>query len=303
MNDLYILPSGWTETVFQHENTGHKIRYVKIAASAPIANLFILPGLSEFAEKYAETAAFFSENGYNIIIIDWAYQGLSSRLAENRDKRHSDGYNADLADLDRLIHIHENGFPNFILAHSMGGHIALRFLAQNKRIIQAASLSAPLLQIQAIKKHTTPLLHLLEGMRLFDKDYIWGGRNWHQDSRKGDGTDIFSSDPKRDSLHIGWQVRNPKLQVGNPTFKWLFETVKSGKILKAWLHDIETPLLIFKAGREKLVSNKAIDEAATKLPECKLIDLPTAKHEILMETNDIRDEVLKKTINFFNCHF
>lgn len=297
----FLPPPNWHGGKFQNPETGHRIHFQHSAPAQHVkGNVIALPGLSEFSEKYYETAQFFIKHGYGFAVIDWAYQGKSSRFNENSHKRYSDGYDTDLSDLKYFIdHYIDIDAPLFLLGHSMGGHIGLRFLMQQPDYFQAASFSAPMIGIKDLK-YTSWLIRLLNPFfRLVKTSYIPGGKNWNEGSRKSDGADIFSSDPARGSLHNAWCLHNPTLQVGNATIKWVLESLASSKILKSNLGKINIPTLLAIAGQEKLVDNSQIKKAGQKIMQSKILVLPKAKHEILVETDDIHNEFLEETLKLF----
>lgn len=301
LQDRFLKPTHWHQVKIQNPTTNHTINYAhNISQNNNRPLIVCLPGLSEFCEKYYETANFFINNGYNILVIDWAYQGRSTRLSSNPHKRHSDGYDSDINDLKLILdkNITQNT-PLFMLGHSMGGHIGLRFLSQYPDYFQAASFSAPMLGIKDLK-YTGWLVRLFAPFfRFFQTSYIPKGQNWRVSARKSDGTDIFSSDPLRDTIHNIWCSHDPALQVGNPTVKWILESLKSIAFLKKNLKKIKTPILIGMAEKEEIICNDAIKTATKKIPNAKILSLKNAKHEIIMETDNIRDEFLNETLTLF----
>lgn len=297
----FLTPDNWQKSDVQNPETNHIIHFERSILENEEAPLVImLPGLSEFCEKYYETAYYFINHGYNFLVLDWAYQGKSTRFDKNSHKRHSDGYDTDISDLKYIMDHHVNlNMPIFMLGHSMGGHIGLRFLSQYPDYFQAASFSAPMLGIKDLK-HTDWLVRLLSFFfNLFKTSYIPGGKNWRVEARKSDGSDVFSSDPIRDTLHNAWCLQAPSLQVGNPTIKWILESLKSIFLLKKSYKNIKTPMLLAVAEKEEIVCNGSIIKASKKIPNSKLLNLKNAKHEILMETDDIRDEFLQETLALF----
>ena len=162
------------------------------------------------------------------IFIDWAYQGRSSRLEKCPHKRHSDGFEADLSDLHYLITQEiKTDAPLLMIAHSMGGHLGLRYLMDYPHNIRAAGLSTPMFGIYDIRHTKCPLEIVARFNPWWHGFYVPGGRDWYYESRKSDGTDVFSHDPARDALHQLWSNTNPPLQVGNPSVKWVYESLKS----------------------------------------------------------------------------
>lgn len=299
----FLPPENWQIKNFINPDTGHEIYYRTAFIDNPKGIIFCLPGLSEYGEKYIETARDLNKAGYNVAIIDWAYQGFSCRLKDDPNKRHSDGYDSDISDLHYLINNEiKSPFPVFIMAHSMGGNIALRYAAQYPDKIKAVATSAPMLSIYAMKYMCGMAGSLFSFFKKIHFSYVYGGHDWHEDNRKGKGEDIFSSDPIRDEVHNAWCLTNPALQIGSPTYKWLAESLRSICILKnkETFHKIKCAILLTAAGKDTLVDNKSIFRAAKFIPKDRLVYFENAKHEILMETDDIRDLFLSETIKLFD---
>jgi lysophospholipase len=297
----FLPPENWQKSEFINPETGHRIHFEYGSIKDNLNGVVItLPGLSEFCEKYYETAQFFINKGYGFVVIDWAYQGRSSRFTQNQHKRHSDGYESDISDLKYLIdnYINKN-IPLFMLGHSMGGHIGLRFLIKHRNYFKSASFSAPMIGIHDLK-YTGWLIKILKPVfKVFETSYVPGGKNWRKESRKSNGKDVFSSDPVRDSLHNFWCLEDPALQIGNPTIKWVLESLKSIDLLKKNFESINIATLIGVAELEEIVCNEAIEKIVSKNLKARLIKLREAKHEILMETDNIRNQFLNETLALF----
>ncbi len=296
LEDRFLPPENWTENYFEHPETGHKIRYGHASAENAKACVILLGGLSEFAEKYFETMRDLNARGLSVWTMDWAYQGLSNRNPKNPHKRCSDGYDADLSDLHFFTEtIVPKEKPIILLAHSMGGHIGLRYLAEHPDNFKATAFSAPMLGIRDIRIYGRTIKLLLKILLPLHTSYVPGGKDWHETMRKSDGNDVFSSDPARDGLHNLWCLHTPALQVGNPTLRWLYESVKSLDILNApeTLRKIKIPVLLTTAGDEKIVDNKAIKAASDYIEKSIYLEIEGAKHEILMEKDEYRIQFFK----------
>ena len=298
----FIPPSAWSNGSFVNPNSPRRnIAYNTISSPQNHKNLIILPGLSEFGEKYVETAMQFFEVGYNIFIIDWAYQGRSKRFLKNREKRHSDGYAADLSDLDFFINNHiGNQMPLYMLGHSMGAHLGLRYLCKQNHNVIAASFSAPMLKIKSLNHTQTFYKYVLKLLSPVSHFYVPGGHGWLKDSRELISNDIFSSDPVRRKIHNQWSEFDPELRIGSPTLKWLKASLKSISILERSYQKINTPIFLGVAENDMLVDNDAIIKAGKSIPSARLMVFKNSKHEILMEKDNIRTQFLDETLNLFN---
>lgn len=295
LEERFTAPPGWRTGEFFNALTNHKIHYgtVKPDSGTPAGTVVILPGLSEFTEKYYETARDLLARNFSVWVIDWAYQGRSTRFAGNPMRRHSDGFESDIADLHKLIGDHvlpaARDAPLIMIGHSMGGHLGLRYLASHPGLFHTAVLSAPMIGIAQLRKMPGAVVKfMMHFLRLMNALYVPPGTDWHEEKRKSDGNDIFSSDPLRDALHNSWCRANPELRVGDPTGRWVYEALASCQWLIPRLEKITTCVLLVRAGQEEIVDNDAIARAAALLPRAQMLDLPAAHHEILMERDDSR---------------
>ena len=74
---------------------------------------------------------------------------------------------------------------------------------------------------------------------------------------------------------------------------WLAATWRSVAILRGrgYPERIGTPVLIVSAGADRVVSAAAQARLAARLPDCRLETIPGARHELLMETDAVRERV------------
>lgn len=309
LEERFLAPMGWKTDDFFNEDTNHHLHfgYASPDTNSSKGVIVMLQGLQEFSEKYYETARFFLQKGYAFIVLEWQYQGRSGRLKSNPHKRHSDGFETDIDDLKIFVEEHvKQLFPDLplhMLAHSTGGNIGLRYLSDYNNDFNTASLSAPLLGIYGLTNLSERfVMRLIKLLNNFPKAYVPGGGDWKASERKSDGTDKFSSDPARDAITNAWYKADPSLQGGSPTIKWLYEAYRSMDILKRKAHKITTPCLFGIAENDTIVCSKTSRDFAEKIPSAIILDLENAKHEILMETDAIRDLFLNSAISLIEKH-
>jgi lysophospholipase len=135
---------------------GIRIRYAMISPGPKAAGaVILLGGRAEFIEKHLETIEELNRRCFDVYIMDWRGQGLSSRMLKDRHKGYVSSYEDYMADLRYFIELSikpESVRPVIVLAHSMGAHIALRFLHDYPGIIDKAVLLSPMIDI-----NTAPL--------------------------------------------------------------------------------------------------------------------------------------------------
>jgi len=305
----FLAPANWQTDYFNNEDTGHNLHYgwAKPENGAPKGVVILLQGLQESTEKFYETARFFIAEGFGIVLFDWQYQGRSARHLDNFHKRHSDGFDTDVDDLKRLIEEEIKyifpDIPLHFLSHSTGGNIALRYLITYPNDIKSASFSAPLMGIYGLSRFPDFLiLTLLKFLNLAPNAYVPGGSDWREDDRPSDGTGKFSSDPARDAIANKLYLFDESLQGGSPTNAWLRAAYRSMMYLKnsGALKQIKTPCYFGLAENDIIVCTKTALKVLPQIPNAQIDVLPNAKHEILMETDDIRGQFLNNALHLTN---
>ncbi len=131
---------------------GLKIRYARYTCDEKVCRgiVVLLEGRSEFIEKYKETVDGLLDRKLDVFTFDWRGQGLSDRMLPNRFKGYVKTYNDYLMDLTRFMERHVSqraDLPVLMLAHSMGGHIALRYMHDHPGRVEKAVLTSPLIDI------------------------------------------------------------------------------------------------------------------------------------------------------------
>lgn len=293
----FLAPEGWRWHEFKNAE-GKKLRFGSVSPQGrPRAIVVVLPGLSEFCEKYFEIAHDLLKRDCAVWVLDWRGQGRSDRYLPSSHKRHSEGFDKDLSDLDLWVRDYVRpscgGAPLVMLAHSMGGNIGLRYLAAHPGLFRAAAFSAPMVGIRALRHLPRVLASFLT--RVFGEElgprYVPGGRDWAADGAAARARKLLTSDPERGAVHDTWMVQEPALQVGAVTFGWLRAAYQSCLALQGpgVAEKIDIPCLLAVAGYEGLVDNREIRRLAMRMNQAKLLELPRARHEILMERDAYRD--------------
>lgn len=282
----------------------------------------IFEGLGDFAEQYFEFANELDAQGIKPLIIDFPGQGGSDRyLPHTPMKRHSTGFDSLLQQLHNVMEdvalsaaVDQNDnhkrLPLALIGHSMGGHIALRYLAEYNTssrgvpIFSCAVLTAPMIGMKAVNNVPFPFRQaILFGLSLFPTAYVPRGCDWYEGYRERWGfKGIFTSDPDRYALQ-GAYYTHPEhryLATGSPTNQWLLDAVKSCKILNMpdYLRKIDVPVLIAEAGSDQLVDNQDISRAARHIPHAEILSIDGAQHEIIMESDRFRKVFLERFFTF-----
>lgn len=271
-------------------------------AAAPRATILILHGRTEFNEKYEETADDLVARGFDVWSFDWRGQGLSSRLLEDRQKGHVDDYDVMVEDLRAVIeHVRQvegaggGQRPLVLLSHSMGGLVAMRYLVSGATDAAAAILSAPLLGIGP-GPFPTWLVKVLARLAVWfgqGDGFAVSQRPW----RPGADTfekNVVTTDRDRYAVHQAWFRDKPELVLGGVTWGWLDETIRTCEALfvPRVAARVAIPTLFGQAADDVVVSRSAISRMSGLVPGARIKTYARARHELLMERDEVRDAFL-----------
>lgn len=298
----FLEPPGWRWHYLKNKH-GAKLRFGTAYPESriPSAVVVLLPGRSEYAEKYFEVARDLLKNNLSVWILEWQGQGLSDRfLSRTPGRNHSHPFSDYVEDLHEFIlqyvkhacvHPDVGRIPMVMLAQSMGGNIGLRYLHAHPGMFESAAFCAPMLGLPSVDKIRGGGLLVRALSFLAGKSYAFGQNDW---ALNKEGF-IFSSDPVRSKIHETWQSENESLRLGGVTFGWVYHAWTSSLFLKnpEVLQSIQTPMLIAIAEQENLVDNEATRRAAALIPQARFVELEGSGHEILMERDEIRNKFLE----------
>lgn len=289
----------------------HAIRRIDWAPTnekRPRGSLLFLPGRGDFYEKYLESLDHWHRKGWHVTALDWRGQAGSGRLSPDPLIGHVQDYAVWIDDLAAFWQAWsaeraDVPGPTVLIAHSMGGHLALRALAEKRVAPAAMVLSAPMLNF------TTPgplaLLHAVAQAMCRIGDPQRGAWKWSE--KPGETAarraNLLTHDLERYDDEAFWRSARPELVLGPASWRWVERGYSSmqGLFAPGLLEAVETPVLLLSARHDKLVSARAIERAARRLPRGQLVGWgPEARHELLREVDPVRDEVLRRIDDFFD---
>jgi lysophospholipase len=231
--------------------------------------------------------------GFVVLVHDWRGQGLSHRQLPDRLKGHAVGFSPFLQDFQALLAGFEDRLPRpwIAVGHSMGGCLTALALGHGEDRFAAAVLSAPMfgLNTGAIPK---AVARTLAGVMIAigrGADYVLGdpGKPFDDDF----AANLLTHDQGRFSRAHAQITANPDLALGAPTWRWLDFAFRACGWLATSpaLAKVQIPVVVLSAGADALVDNADQVRVTARLPRGRLVAVPGAFHEILMETDLLRD--------------
>jgi lysophospholipase len=257
----------------------------------------LFQGRAEFIEKYFETVRDLRARGFAVAMIDWRGQGLSERVLRNPRKGYVRSFDEYLLDLDAFVNevvLPDCPPPHFALAHSMGATILIRAAFKGSRWFDRTVLLAPMISLPGMRRsmltRTTVKTMRLMGL---GTSYVPGGDASVMMQRPFQGN-LLTSDPVRYARNVAVLEAEPALAIGWPTVAWTDSAfaVMSQLSEPGFPIKIRQPMLVVAAGQDQIVSTPAIDEFAIRLRAGSHLIVPGARHELLMEQDRYRGQVL-----------
>jgi len=275
---------------------GLKLRYgIWRCPSASHGTVLLLNGRKEFLEKYQEVASRLNSRGLDVFGMDWRGQGLSGRMLEDTLKGHVNDFDEYMEDLElflsRVVLPKSRHRQVTILAHSMGAHMALRFLREYDPPVQRCVLSAPMIDIRSNPFSKAVIRWLARSASRKGRlaEYVPGARGGSRLHKTFSGN-LLTSDKKRFFREQAAIEAEPGLALGGVTQGWVSAALRSIDTLlrKGYPEKIDTPVLLAVAEKELIVCRKAQLRLARRLPHSRVLVIPGARHEILMERDELQ---------------
>lgn len=272
---------------------GARLRAALFTPAGPVRGSVVLSGgRTEPIEKYFEVIEELRRRSLAVLAHDWRDQGLSQRRPGDRLKGHGAPHEQLVEDLEALIDRYRERLPppRIAIGHSLGGCLTLLALTRDwSGQLAGAVLSAPMLALR------TPMPAVLARLAARVRCALGRGEQYVADppidpfALRFEGN-VLTHDRVRFARHRAQLAACPELALGGPTWSWL-DAAFAGMALLAdreRLRAVKVPVVLCAAQRDRVVDNAALRRAAQLLPGGRLVEVPGAHHEILMETDDRR---------------
>jgi lysophospholipase len=245
---------------------GIRLRYASWQSSLKSrqGTVCIFPGRTEYIEKYFEVVGELRRRGFAVAALDWRGQGGSSRLTRNQLRGHINNfaeYEEDLAHFMKSVVLPDCPTPYFALAHSMASTVLFKASTKRGCWFNRIVMTAPMVKILGL-----PISQKLCGQ--------------------------LTSDRERFLRNLSVLKTQPGLAVGPPTIGWLKAALAAMEQLddERFAPRIRVPVLMIAAGDDQIVSSKAIEDLAARIRAGSQIVMRGARHEILQERDQIREQ-------------
>jgi lysophospholipase len=269
-------------------------RWRPTARKGPKGTVLVVNGRAEFIERYSEVIMELRRRGFHVATFDWRGQGGSDRLLRNPRKGHVRRFADYRLDLEAVFSQVMPKLPKpwFALAHSMGASLCLEAARRNELPVSRLVALAPMLELSIIRNVAAARAAALALDALFlGSIFVPAGGETSIATRPFAGNRL-TSDPERYARNAELASRRPDLAIGDPTIRWVREAFRFMERMADPMTslDIRLPTLVIAAGADPVVSTPAIERFAARLKTGLALVLPGARHEILQETDAIREK-------------
>ena len=265
---------------------GVRLRAAVWNARAARGTVLLLPGRTEYVEKYGRAARDLAQRGYATVTLDFRGQGLADRALADRMTGHVQDFAQYQHDVDALIEFSDQiglSGPRYLLAHSMGGCIGLRALIRGLPV-QAAVFTAPMWGISMAAWMRPVAQALSTASTWFNLAHRYapgtGGRTYVLDTPFHGN--VLTSDPEMWAYMQTQAQRHPDLTLGGPSLGWLHAALGECHAL-AGLPSPACPAFCALGLAEKVVDTAPVHLRMANWAAGRNELYPGSEHEVLME--------------------
>ncbi len=267
--------------------------------------VLLLPGRTEYIEKYGPAAGEMAARGYAMLAVDWRGQGLADRLVPDPVKGHVAQFSDYQLDFDAVVAAAEQlelPRPFFMLGHSMGGCIGLRALNRGAQI-KAAAFSAPMWGIRVPLLLRPVIATFARGLANgpFALTYALGTDETTYVYKDAFAVNKLTTDPTMWAFMLEQLAREPALALSGPSLQWLSQALDECASLAA-LPSPAVPCHTALGTRERIVDATAVRARMANWTGGQLAMMPGAEHEVMMETAATRARFYDAATALFDAH-
>lgn len=258
-------------------------------------------GFCEFAEKYNEMIYYFLLAGYSVYLPEHRGHGYSDRKTADIEKVHVEDFEDYVRDFHCFMKkiVREQEKDRILFGHSMGGAVAVRYLEQHPDIFQGAVLSSPMLRMQTGKYPEWLAKWVADYFTMTGRgmEYAAGQKGF---DAKPDFSGSSCVSEERYRYVFEKRMKDLQYRTYGASYAWLRTAIKATAVLrkKENLEKITIPVLLFVAGRDHMVDNRAAAEFVNGVRKVSLKYMENSKHEIFNADYETRAAYYEQIFDF-----
>jgi lysophospholipase len=256
--------------------------------------IVLLPGRGEPNHKYAEFIYDLRTLGFSIYILDHRGQGESG-FVQGVKIHYVQKFSDYVEDLDTFIRAVVKVKPHpklFLIGHSMGGAIGTLYAAEYPGIFDGLILSAPMFDMNTKPYSKTIARYLGQFMCAV------GFGKW---SAARDMNQVTSSEA-RNEMSVQIADKYSKAEWRKISYRWILASLDALEAIQEKCQKLTLPTLLLQAEKDIHIPAEGQNRFSSKVSHCKKVVMRNSFHEILMETDSIRNLALDKIREFLISH-
>jgi len=232
-----------------------------------LGEVLITHGFGEHSGRYGALTDHLVSHSYSVTAYDHRGHGLSDGLPGHVESFAE--YDEDLAKLITTVRGRSKAKSLFLIGHSMGGLIALRYAARKGDLLAGAIVSAPLIEV-AVPVPAHKLMIARVGARMAPRMRLDNEIN----------PSFLSRDPEVGRAYTADPLVNRKVSA-----KWFAEATKAMQEVVEEAPRISLPLLVMHGTDDRLASVEATKRLFARVgsSDKELMILPGFYHELFNE--------------------
>lgn len=263
---------------------GSKLFFRRHEVAEARGEVILVHGFGEHSGRYALLTEFLKAQGYAVSTYDHRGHGRSEGLPGHIE--HFSDYEADLSRVVASVRSRDGNRKLFLMGHSMGGLVVLRYLATRNESLAGAVISAPLIGVASpVPAHK--LLIARVAARFMPRLRLDNGLDPARLSRDPAIGQAYTADPL-----VNRQV----------SARWFFEATKAMEEVMKSAAQITLPVLVMQGSEDHIASVEATQRLFSRISSAdkELALCPGLYHEIFNEPE--KREIYERVTEWLNHH-
>lgn len=244
------------------------------------AVIVMIHGALEHHRRYGWLIEMWRSSGFHVIMGDLPGQGMTTRV----NRGHIDSFDEYINEVrDWIEAAYDFDLPVFLLAHSMGGLVAIRLLQEEHMDIAGVILSSPCL---GLVNYPSKMMEMLShGINVIMPTL-----------RMSPGLTVEMATRNED---VRQADQNDSLYITKVSVRWYRELISAIELAYENMDKLQdVPMLVMQGGDDKIVNKHSVLEWFNHAPlsEKRYKEWPKCYHEVFNEPE--REEVFAYALDF-----
>ena len=313
LTESELAGTGWETTLEPFFRSGIRFDFqgadglpltgVRFPNESATDTIVFLPGFSEPWLKYIELLHELHRNGFEVLSYDHRGQGTSPRLARsNPDAVHLVRFEDHRSDLKQFLESVASKRKIHVLAHSMGGAVALDLIENPPSSLFSAQighlvLNAPMLAIRT-EPFPRPLARVITSFLVtIGLGERYAPTKGPRDPGRPFEANRGTSSPVRYAFEqklAGWF---PERWVGGPTNSWVKAALEASSRIAGDFSRISRPVAMLVPTEDHYADpEELVRICETHRSRCSSFTMEGSRHEIFAETDSHRNRAIQTVL-------